>query len=173
MTQDDPQDDPQDDGDESVVDTADLVDTGDEEAMISLLRSGDGAAVRRPSNTGGKPPLVQAVVRSVAERNQVLVGLSHVDDPELRTSITLPPDDALRLAERIFDATLELPHPPKQGMLRRFLNRVLQKVEATTTGAKSKKATGAKSKKATGAKSKKATAAKSKKATATAKSKKH
>lgn len=133
------QDDSKEDKDEPVVDAADLVDTGDEEAVISLLQSGAGAAASQASDTGGKPPLVQAVVRCVAERNQVLIGLSHVDDPELRTSITLPPDDALRLAERIFDATLELPRPPKQGALRRFLNGVLQKVEAISAVAKSKK----------------------------------
>lgn len=133
-------DDPKEDENEPVVDAADLVDTGDEEAVISLLQSGPGAAAPEASDTGGKPPLVQAVVRSVAERNQVLVGLSHVDDPELRTSITLPPDDALRLAERIFDATLALPRPPKQDALRRFLNGVLKKVEATPAAAKSKKA---------------------------------
>lgn len=133
------QDDSKEDKDEPVVDAADLVDTGDEEALIALLQSGTGAAAAQASDTGGKPPLVQAVVRCVAERNQVLVGLSHVDDPELRTSITLPPDDALRLAERIFDATLELPRPPKQGELRRFLNGVLQKVEAISAVAKSKK----------------------------------
>lgn len=160
-------DDPKEDEDEPVVDTADLIDTGDEEAVISLLQSGVGMASPQASDRGGKPPLVQAVVQSIAERNQVLVGLSHVDNPELRTSITLPPDDALRLAKRIFDATLELPHPPKQGALRQFLNGVLQKVEAIPAATKNKTA-------ATRAKSKKtATRAKSKKATAAAKSKKN
>ncbi len=132
-------DDSKENEDEPVVDVADLVDTSDEEAVISLLQSGAGAAAPGASDTGGKPPLVQAVVQSVAERNQVLIGLSHVDDPELRTSITLPPDDALRLAERIFNATLELPRPPKQAALRQFLNGVLQKVEAISAVAKSKK----------------------------------
>lgn len=157
-------DDSKENEDEPVVDAADLVDTSDEEALISLLQSGTGVAAPGASDTGGKPPLVQAVVQGVAERNQVLIGLSHVDDPELRTSITLPPDDALRLAERIFNATLELPHPPKQGSLRRFLNGVLQKVEAIPAVAKTKTAAAAKKPKKAGAtkKSKKA-AAKSKK----------
>lgn len=139
MTQDDPPIDPNDDKDEPLIDAVDLIDVDDEEAMISLLQSGAGAAAPEASNTGGKAPLVQVEVRRVAERNQVLVGLSHVNDPEMRTSITLPPDDALRLAERIFNAALELPRPPKRGALRRFLNGVLQKVKATTAAAESKK----------------------------------
>jgi len=122
--------------DEPPLSAEELTDSGaeDEEAMIALLKATSGGGPRPSGQAAaiGKDTRVQAIVRDIAGKNQVLLGLVTVGNPEARTSITLPPEDALRMAEKIFQAALKLPQPPKPDTLRAFLSGMLQAVQGTS-----------------------------------------
>lgn len=122
----------------------------DEEAMIALLKATSTGGPGKSSPAAAfveeakiqADAKIQAIVQEIAEKNRVLVGLVTVGNPEARTSITLAPEDALRMAERIFQAALKLPQPPKPDALRAFLGGIAQAVQeipkATVTEAKPK-----------------------------------
>lgn len=106
--------------------------SGDEDALVSLMEAGNNAAQNdfgKPASGPAGEDAVRAIVKSLTDRNLVLLGLVNIGNPENRTSITLSPENTVRMAEKLLAEALNLPEPPDRETVTSALARLLKLVE--------------------------------------------